>query len=276
MLTSGRHWQAHVPPHHHGPMPVVLLLHGAGGSCRSVMRQTGIAHHVDARGVLVISADGTALRRDSRPRFLTNPQMWNDGSGLRAGPAFGVDDVAHLVTVLEEASHRFRIDGDRVYAIGFSNGGSMALRLAAEMPQRFAAVAAVAGQPFAEPRTGARPVPTVCVCGTADPFVPLVGGKVQLPWGVSLQQPSYLDSVAEWARAAGCEADPESDEPSRGVGRMRWTGSDGAEVDLYLVEGAGHVWPGGTSTMPELLVGTDPRTFDAMGATLDFLLARSL
>jgi polyhydroxybutyrate depolymerase len=260
MLTSGRHWQAHVPPHHHGPMPTVLLLHGAGGSSRSVMRQTGIAHHVDARGVLVISADGTSLRRDAHPQFLTNPQMWNDGSGRRAGPAFGVDDVTHLAMVLDEAAHRFRIDADRVYAMGFSNGGSMALRLGAEMPGRIAAVA----------------VPTVCVCGTADPFVPLVGGKVQLPWGVSLQQPSYLDSVAEWAQAAGCRVDPEADELTRGVGRMRWEGDGGAEVALYLVEGAGHVWPGGISTMPELLVGTDPRTFDATAAMLDFLLTRTL
>jgi polyhydroxybutyrate depolymerase len=275
MLTSGRHWQAHVPPHHHGPMPAVLLLHGAGGSSRSVMRQSGIAPHADARNVLVISADGTSLRRESRPQFLTNPQMWNDGSGRRAGTAFGVDDVAHLAAVLDDASRRFRIDPKRVYVMGFSNGGSMALRLATDLPDRIAAVAADAGQPFAEPREGARPVPTVCVCGTVDPFVPLVGGKVQLPWGVSLQQPSYLDSVAAWAAAQGCAPTPESDEPSRGVGRMRWTG-DGAEVELYLVDGAGHVWPGGISTMPELLVGTDPRTFDATGAMLDFLLDHSL
>jgi polyhydroxybutyrate depolymerase len=267
MLTSGRHWQAHVPPHHHGPMPVVLLLHGAGGSCRSVMRQTGIAHHVDARGVLVISADGTALRRDSRPRFLTNPQMWNDGSGRRAGPAFGVDDIGHLAAIIDEASHRFRVDASRVYAMGFSNGGSMALRLAAEMPERIAAVAADAGQPFVEPSAGRRSV---------DPFVPLVGGRVQLPWGLSLQQPSYLDSVAAWAAAMGCDPEPEADEPAPGVGRMRWTGDAGADVELHLVESAGHVWPGGVSTMPELLVGTDPRTFDATGSMLDFLLARSL
>jgi polyhydroxybutyrate depolymerase len=276
MLTSGRHWQAHVPPHHHGPMPAVLLLHGAGGSSRSVMRQTGIARHADARGVLVISADGTSPRPDAHPQFLTNPQMWNDGSGLRAGPAFGVDDVGHLSAVLDEAYGRFRVDPSRVYAMGFSNGGSMALRLAAEMPERIAAAAADAGQPFVEPRAGARPVPTVCVCGTADPLVPLVGGRVQLPWGVSLHQPSYLDSVASWARAAGCEDDPDADAPADGVGRMRWAGADGAEVELHLVEGAGHVWPGGTSTMPELLVGTDPRTFDATGAMLDFLLERSL
>ena len=276
MLTAGRHWLAHVPPRHHVSMPVVLLLHGAGGNSRNVMRQSNIGEAADDRGVLVVSADGTAPRADRPPRFFTNPQMWNDGSGRRTGPAYGVDDVGFLATLLDEVAARFPVDTARVYAMGFSNGASMALRLAAELPDRIAAVAADAGHPFASPTRGVRPVPTICVCGTVDPLIPLNGGRVRLPWGTTTLQPSYADRVAWWAREQGCDAAAETGAPVAGVTRTRWCGANGAEVELHLVDGAGHVWPGGTSTMSELLVGTDPGTFDATGTMFDFLLARSL
>jgi polyhydroxybutyrate depolymerase len=276
MITSGRHWLAHLPPHHHGPMPVVLLLHGAGGNSRNVMKQSGIAELADERGVLVVAADGTSPMPDRRPQFFTNPQMWNDGSGRRTGPAYGVDDTGFLSTLLDEVAQRFRVDAARVYAMGFSNGASMALRLATELPDRIAAVAADAGHPFISPADGARPVPAICVCGTVDPLIPLDGGKVRLPWGTSTLQPSYTERIAEWAREQGCDPEPTIDDASHGVTRSRWCGANGAEVVLYLVDGAGHVWPGGSSAMSELIVGTDPGTFDATRVMLDFLLERSL
>ncbi|MDO8915903.1 MAG: alpha/beta fold hydrolase [Coriobacteriia bacterium] len=276
MITAGRHWLAHLPPHHHGPMPVVLLLHGAGGNSRNVMKQSGIGEMADERGVLVIAADGTSPMPDRRPQFFANPQMWNDGSGRRTGPAYGVDDTGFLNTLLDEVAQRFRVDETRLYVMGFSNGASMALRLAAEHPDRITAVAADAGHPFVSPAKSARPVPTICVCGTADPLIPLDGGKVRLPWGTSTLQPSYTDRVAWWASEQGCDLAAATDAPAPGVARSHWRGENGAEVVLYLVAGAGHVWPGGSSAMSELIVGTDPGTFDATGVMLDFLLARSL
>lgn len=257
-------------------MPVVLLLHGAGGNSRNVMRQSRIGEEADGRGVLVVAADGTAPRPESPPQFLANPQMWNDGSGRRTGPAYEVDDVGFLAALLDKVAQRFPIDAARVYAMGFSNGASMALRLAAELPERIAAVAADAGHPFVPPASGTRPVPTICVCGTVDPLIPLGGGKVGLPWGTSMLQPPYAERIAWWAREQRCDPTPQTDAPSSGVARSRWHGPNGAEVVLYLVDGAGHVWPGGSSTMSELVVGSDPGTFDATGAMLDFLLARSL
>jgi len=257
-------------------MPVVLLLHGAGGNSRNVMRQSAIAAAADARGVLIVAPDGTSPRPDRPPKFFTNPQMWNDGSGRRTGPAYGVDDVGHLAALLDEVSARFHTDPARNYAMGFSNGASMALRLAAELPLRIAAVAADAGHPFVAPAPGARPVPTVCVCGTVDPLIPLHGGKVRLPWGTSMLQPPYLESVRRWAEGQGCDPSPDVRERDAGVTTTRWTGEAGAEVVLHLVKGAGHVWPGGTSTMNARLVGTDPGVFDATSEMLGFLLSHSL
>lgn len=257
-------------------MPLVLLLHGAGGNSRNVMRQSLIAGAADRLGVLVVAADGTSPRPDRPPKFLGNPQTWNDGSGRRTGPAFGIDDVAHLSAILDDTIARFPVDESRVYAAGFSNGGSMALRLAAEMPRRFAAVAAGAGHPFVLPSSGARAVPTYCFIGDADPIVPARGGRVRLPWGLTLEQPSYLDGVRAWAVAQGCDPEPRVKQLVAGVERHEWRGPAGGGVVLDIVAGAGHVWPGGTSTMHGMLVGGDPGTFDATGAMLSFLLDNRL
>jgi polyhydroxybutyrate depolymerase len=181
-----------------------------------------------------------------------------------------------LSRLLDEVAERFPVDSSRVYAMGFSNGGSMALRLAAELPGRIAAVAACAGHPFAAPLPGARPVPTLCVIGGADPIVPPDGGRVRLPWGHALEQPSYIDAVRAWALAQGCAREAEVDASHQGVERRTWRGPADAEVALYVVAGAGHVWPGGTTTMHEMVVGTDPGTFDATATALDFLLSKQL
>ncbi len=276
MLAEGRHWIEHVPAHHRGPLPVVLMLHGAGGHARNALKQSALARHADERGFLAVAADGTRPRPGSPAKFLTNPQMWNDGSGRRHGAASDVDDVGFLAEVLDRIAQRHKVDASRVYAMGFSNGASMALRLAAELPDRIAAVAQDAGHAFVAPRPGSRPIPTIGVLGSVDPLVPPAGGRVLLPWGGTLQQQPYLKNMSWWAGANGCDPAPHSEAAAPGVERLRWTGSGDAEVVLYVVKGAGHVWPGGEGSMPELLVGSDPGTFDASAVMLDFLLGRSL
>jgi polyhydroxybutyrate depolymerase len=281
MRIGERHYAVHVPPHHHGPLPLVLMLHGAGGNARNAMRQAGLARHADERGFLAVSADGTASRPGSPPQFIANPQVWNDGSGRGHAHARGVDDVDFLARVIDEVTSNHNVDATRVYAMGFSNGGSMTFRLAAELPDRMAAIAAVAGHPFSRPAKGARSVPAVCVGGTVDPLTPLTGGDVRLPWGGSLSQPPYIESIGWWAHAGGCDTEPVRRPVSAGVERLGWCGSSSGhdranEIVLYLVKGAGHVWPGGTSFMPEVLVGTDPGTFDATAHVLEFLFKRSL
>ncbi|HEX9093922.1 MAG TPA: alpha/beta fold hydrolase [Coriobacteriia bacterium] len=281
MLLGGRHYLVHVPRHHQGAMPLVLMLHGAGGNSRNAMRQAELARFADERGFLAVAPDGTAPHRDLPPQFIANPQVWNDGSERGHAYARGVDDVEFLSAVLDDVSRRHHVDPGRIYVMGFSNGGSMAFRLASERPERIAAVAAVAGHPFARPRPGDRAVPTICVGGTVDPLTPLPGGDIRLPWGGSLTQPPYVESIGWWAEAGGCHAAPARTRERRGVERLTWGGPDDPDgcarsVTLYLVEGAGHVWPGGSSFMPEVLVGADPGTLDATAVVLDHLFAHTL
>src|SRR4051812_30706104 len=62
LLWEGRPrtWTLHVPPGDRpGPRPLVIALHGAGGTGDGFARETGFAGEADARGFLVAFPDGT-------------------------------------------------------------------------------------------------------------------------------------------------------------------------------------------------------------------------
>lgn len=92
----------------------------------------------------------------------------------------------------------YRIDDKRVYATGLSRGGFFALRLAAELPQQFAAVASV-GAPMPEPvlrhHKQKDKVGMLLIQGTADKVV-LYEGKAA----------SYLSPKTRLPTGAGTTA----------------------------------------------------------------------
>jgi len=71
---------------------------------------------------------------------------WNAGQPC-CGTALsrGIDDVAYLRAIVANAAARTPVDLSRVYVIGFSNGGMMALRAAVEARDVFAGACAVGG-----------------------------------------------------------------------------------------------------------------------------------
>jgi polyhydroxybutyrate depolymerase len=57
----------------------------------------------------------------------------------------GIDDVGFINALIDQMFSRYSIDPSRIYAVGYSNGGMMALSLACRLSDRIAAVGAVAG-----------------------------------------------------------------------------------------------------------------------------------
>jgi polyhydroxybutyrate depolymerase len=176
------------------PTPLVVVLCGYdsdGSNCERFFRWPALA---ESEGVAYLVLDGT---RDAQGH-----RFWNATDACCNKHGATVDDVAYVRSVLDEVASRHAIDPRRVFLFGFSNGGFFAHRLACDMPERFAAIASMAGSTWADPSrcTPTQPVSVLEIRGDADPIVPFAGGRIPFdgggPPGVL---PSARDTAWTWA-----------------------------------------------------------------------------
>ena len=268
-----RRWLLHrpaaLPP---GRRPLVLMFHGAGATADLAARQTGWSRLADREGFLVAFPEGTARDPSTPPTFRLNPQAWNDGSGRGHTARQQTDDTGFVVALLDRLAQQHPIDPARTYASGFSNGASFTFRLGAELPARVAAIAPFAGHCWATPGRLDPPVPLLYVVGGADPLNPVAGGEVTTPWASREFHPPPRESFDRWAAALGFDPARPERVFEEGLGRWRHgPRADGAEAELLVVEGLGHVWPGGARFLPAKLVGRTSNRLPGTEAAWAFL-----
>ncbi|MGH7563611.1 MAG: alpha/beta hydrolase family esterase [Gemmatimonadota bacterium] len=256
------------------PMPplspaLLLVLHGGGGDGDRVRQLTGglIDEEADRYGFVVVYPDGF-------------DREWN---GCRRSASYranveNVDDLRFLRVLVNRLVESHAVDASRVWAFGFSNGGHLALRLALEAPDDFAAAAVIgASLPIdaeldCEP-TG-RPASVMIVNGTADPINPFEGGEVRTEGAGRIGVVrSTMESALYFAGLVGAPKIPDvtlasSSEGSR-VEIARWSGSEGHEVVLAVIHGGGHSIPGSPAPFPEE-VGAVDRGFDSIAFAIEF------
>lgn len=258
-----RHYTVHVPPGYDGSAAsaVVVMLHGGGGTSKAAAFETGWGAKADEACFLAVFPD--AMSRDpSQPsNFARNPQLWNDASDRFYPGQNPPDDVGFIKAMLDELFARFNVDKRRVFFTGFSNGASMAFRVGAELSNRIAAIAPVAGACWLEKLTLKRPVPMCYMTGTADPLNLIEGGVPKLASGASDRirakpKPPVRESIEEWAEALGCPLKSTEVTDMNGIRIESWgPGCGDAELVYVTVEGLGHTWAGGKSLLPETMVG---------------------
>ena len=246
----------HQPPRDEGrSLPLVLALHGTGGTGRLMASLSGLSRLADERGFRVAYPQALGEPGTEDP---SRGAAWNAGPGLGCPLHPGADDVAYLEAVVDRVDRQAPVDPRRIYVAGFSNGARMAYRLALEAPW-VAAIAAVAGTPILG-EAPSRAVPTLAFHGTADRHIPYEGGVG--PQGRRLPALPAREAMARWAALMGCAPAPEPEilEAHR---LDRWEGA-AAEVGLWTVAGMGHAWPGGRPYAP----GADAPARDLSAAHL--------
>lgn len=269
-----RSYHLHLPPGRSKakPAPLVLALHGGGGSGRQFDRSTNgqVLAEADRRGFIVVFPEGIE-------------KGWNDGrapvsSADRARAS--VDDVAFLKELVRRMVAEHAADPSRVYAMGISNGGFMAFRLAIESPETVAAIAPVTANlaKVHEHKTPKLPVPVMIVNGTLDPLVPWAGGQVKVFGQERGEVLSTPDTVTWWTKQDGCTGaaktrslpDLDPDDGARIEVEAHETCTDKSEVVLYRVVGGGHTWPGGMQYLPKSMIGGVCRDVNATKEIFEF------
>ncbi len=107
-LRHGGHdrlYELRLPPAR-GPMPLVVMLHGAGGTARQVLEQTRW-HELGAReGFAVAAPQALRVRPGGPASAAINPTVWSDGSGRGDRARGPSDDIGFIEAVLDDAARR--------------------------------------------------------------------------------------------------------------------------------------------------------------------------
>ncbi|SNY59048.1 alpha/beta hydrolase family esterase [Paractinoplanes atraurantiacus] len=228
---------------------LVLVFHGSRQSGAKHREFTGRAYDALAEGgaAVVVYADG----------YKGN---WNDARRESAFPARAdnIDDVGFTRALVEKLAGSHGIDPAKVYAIGYSNGGQMVMRLAHEAPALIAGATVIAAtmpapESFLLAGAPSAPMPVLLINGTKDPIVKYEGG--QFSWwarklfkvgGRSLSAP---ETAAYFAGRNGITAPPTTTnlpaaDAATSVERTEYREPGRPTVALYTVHGGGHTIPG--------------------------------
>jgi len=186
--------------------PLLLNLHGSGGSGAGQFALSGLASAAGRHGVIVASPDGGIAAGEG---FVWNVPGVPTVAGTIPGPE-AANDTRYLLAVIDAAAAALCVDRTRVYATGLSGGGRMASWLACVAPDRIAAIAPVVGLRAGRARRDAperidadsctprRPVAVLAFAGLRDRTNPVAGGEGGR-WGYPM-----ADALRRWATLDGC------------------------------------------------------------------------
>jgi polyhydroxybutyrate depolymerase len=220
------------------PLPLLVVLHGYGANAQLEDVLLAFSKEVGARGFLYAEPEGTLDKSGKR--------FWNATDACCNYDGLKVDDVGFLRALVEDVGRHHPVDPKRVFLVGHSNGGFLALRAACEASDVFSGVVSLAGAAWLD-RTrcpAGPPVSVLLVHGTADEVIGYTGGATSLG-----AYPSARESLETFAGRGGCVG------PRVGLGTSDFVGDAqeetrreavgdcraGARAELWSLEGAGHI-----------------------------------
>lgn len=251
-----------------GLRPLIVVLHGGGGTARQISRGTyrRFDKWADKEGFFVVYPNAIG-------------KIWDTGGGfISENLSPRRDDLGFLERVIDEMAAKHPIDKSRVFATGISRGGHASFMLAcrSNKVRAIAVVAMTLPIQLTDDCKSTRPTGLMLINGTKDPIVPYGGGRITAvgkprDWVESVEQ-----TLAIFGRRNGCGQVTRRrriDQANDGtvVEHQVWQ-CRMAPMSLYKVVGGGHTWPSERSILPERIVGRVSRDIVATDMILRFFL----
>lgn len=257
-----------IPPRydHTEPRPLLLCFHGGDLSMAFMVnnRKDLIKRCADENWILVFpnGYNGETNRASS---------TWNAMHCCGLSFTRNIDDIKFVTTMIDTLSAILMIDSTRIYAMGGSNGGMLTHRLAAEMPDVFAAAAVSAGSIGGQigplsPEVAVSPtapIPIIMIHGMNDVNVNFTGDRSV--GGIRFDI-SFMRSVALWVdnnQGPGSQSDTTLVNGNNGnVWIVTYNDNNpDMEVRAIAIQNKGHGWP-----------SLHDFGFDGTNAMVDFLM----
>gem|GEM_PF-517645 len=111
-----------------GAIPLLVVLHGGGGSASQIQGYLGIEPYADRAGFIVVYLNGTKVMRGAS----TERAGWNGGECCGLPQSRNIDDVGFIRQVIDYMVEHYGVDRGQVYGTGHSNGAIMTYRVLCE------------------------------------------------------------------------------------------------------------------------------------------------
>lgn len=224
------------------PLPLIIYFHGYGGNWTQgvLFNQTNDA---EVNGYVLGLVEGTPSAE------LPHVLGWNGGTCCLFNTTILVDDVTYARTVVQLIRERVAILIDRIYAMGWSNGGYMTERIGCEASDLFAGVAPDAsgvvighgyedGLASCDASFNGSHINYLHFHGLDDKTVPWVGGHDDRE-----RLPSALENLSRWVTRNGCDNVQMQTYNVGNFTNIRWPNCrSNTFVEFMTVSFAGHIW----------------------------------
>jgi len=241
--------------------PLLLALHGCTQTGLDFAAGTRFNELADTHKFIVVYPEQGATHHAQH--------CWNwfrAGHQLRGAGEPAI--LAGIVRRVAQETTRWRVDTGRIYAAGISAGGGMVLVLAAAYPELFAAVGVHSAPPYRSASGPAEalavmqgggsvptpqgPLPPMIVFqGTADGTVRSANAeRVVAQWLGAREAAAAggaLPAVGKGRQTRKAAARTASGRGPRPYRLTRWSVRRQVVLELWVVEGLGHAWSGGSA-----------------------------
>jgi polyhydroxybutyrate depolymerase len=236
---NDRHYILHVPPAYDvsKPMPMILALHGMGGSAASFEQRTRLNDIADREGFIVIYPDSTDWFNQK------DWKTWDTGDGI-IPPGKHVDDTKFLRRVIDDTQKDLNVDDKRIYMAGVSNGGMMTMHAAGALSDKLAAVAVVSGAMSGREQSPTQPLSVINIHGTNDSVIPINGIEAVPDSLTLLGIPTFKPNCyipTYWNIKDGITGAPTTEKIGNETRQHYYNPKTGAEVEQIVVAGGEHV-----------------------------------
>ena len=237
---SVRKYLVHIPKSYdkNKTTPLILAFHGGMGTAEIMAENYDLIPKSDKEGFIVAFPNGAS--KFPSGKFAT----WNAGNCCGYAIKSDSDDVGFVKAIIEDIKKKVNIS--KIFATGMSNGGMLSYRLACEMSDTFAAIAAVSGTDNYNGCNPKQPISIMHIHGLKDDHVLFYGGcGPACVVGPETEFVSVPDTISRWVNRNNCNVNPQRVVVNENTYYDLYSKCDGdVQVKLYVVEDGGHSWPG--------------------------------